>query len=229
MTPMARLCERPGCSEHGAIAYGFDADRTLVWLAPLEPDADRNRAGTLCVRHADAMVVPIGWSLEDARDPTPRLFRPSGRARPARPTRRAKAAPPAPADGRPPTKRVAKRPAKTGEAPVAEQLPLAVAPAPSSEPTGAPSTPSAPAPPAPAPTGPEETPPPAGAPVVTTAPASPPTVVAVTGVSSGPDDPDATVSIPWMPDFDIADDLDGTLNAETPLLARAFRGIDRQG
>ena len=66
---MARLCERPGCSEHGAIAYGFDAGERRVWLAPLDPDADRNRSGTLCVRHADAMVVPQGWTLEDARDP----------------------------------------------------------------------------------------------------------------------------------------------------------------
>jgi hypothetical protein len=30
-----------------------------------------------------------------------------------------------------------------------------------------------------------------------------------------------------MPDFDITDDLGGTLNAESPLLSRAFRGIDR--
>jgi hypothetical protein len=84
---MARLCERPGCAERGAIAYGFDADRLLVWLLPLDPQADRNRAGVLCLRHADAMVVPIGWTLDDARDPTPRLFRPTGtRRRPARRT-----------------------------------------------------------------------------------------------------------------------------------------------
>ena len=73
---MARLCERPGCSERGAIAYGFDADRQLVWLLPLEPGADRNRAGVLCLRHADAMVVPIGWTLDDRREQQPRLFKP---------------------------------------------------------------------------------------------------------------------------------------------------------
>src|SRR5215211_3992428 len=86
---MARLCERPGCSERGAIAYGFDAGQCRVWLAPLDPDADRNRSGTLCVRHADAMVVPQGWVLEDARDPMPRLFRPAPRQRVPRASRRA--------------------------------------------------------------------------------------------------------------------------------------------
>lgn len=180
---MARLCERPGCSEHGAIAYGFDADRTLVWLAPLDPDADRNRAGTLCVRHADAMVVPIGWTLEDARDPMPRLFKPSTRARPARPPRRNAKAPPS----RPAT--------KAPKTSTLEQLPLEVA---TEQPAAVPK---------PVPT---------------------PTVVEVTGVASSPDDPDATVAIPWMPEFDINDDLGGALHAETPLLARAFRGIDRQ-
>ena len=78
---MARLCERPGCSERGAIAYGFDPDRLLVWLSPLDPDADRMRAGVLCIRHADAMVVPRGWTLDDARDPNPRLFRPAKQPR----------------------------------------------------------------------------------------------------------------------------------------------------
>jgi hypothetical protein len=73
---MGKLCERPGCSDVAAMAYGFDADRLLVWLAPRDPDGDPLRAGSLCKRHADAMVVPIGWTLDDRRDATPRLFRP---------------------------------------------------------------------------------------------------------------------------------------------------------
>lgn len=94
---MTRLCERPGCSERGAIAYGFDAERLLVWLLPLDPSADRNRSGVLCLRHADAMVVPVGWSLDDARDPTPRLFRtPTAAKRPSRPRRAAAKHAPAP-------------------------------------------------------------------------------------------------------------------------------------
>jgi hypothetical protein len=72
---MARLCERPGCSERGAVAYGFDAERLLVWLATFDPDIDRPRAGVLCTRHADSLVVPVGWTLDDRREPTPPLFR----------------------------------------------------------------------------------------------------------------------------------------------------------
>jgi hypothetical protein len=165
---MARLCERPACSERGAIAYGFDPDRLLVWLAPLDPDADRMRAGVLCLRHADAMVVPLGWTLDDARDPKLRLFRPAKQPRAPR------------------TKRPRARPA----APTSEQLPLddAAASSPGVDPGLAERT-----------------------------------VANVTGVSAL-DDPDATTALPWKPDFDESDDLDGLLDAQTPLLTRAFRG-----
>lgn len=86
---MGRLCERPGCSDDAAMSYGFDADRLLVWLAAREPDADPLRAGGLCKRHADAMVVPRGWTLDDRREPGPRLFRPAP-ARPTHPAERAR-------------------------------------------------------------------------------------------------------------------------------------------
>jgi len=73
---MGRLCERPGCSDLAAMAYGFDVDRLLVWLAPRDPDGgDPMRAGSLCKRHADAMVVPRGWTLDDRRESRPRQFR----------------------------------------------------------------------------------------------------------------------------------------------------------
>src|SRR5262245_49898968 len=106
---MARLCERPGCSERGAIAYGFDADRLLVWLNPLDPGADRNRAGVLCLRHADSMVVPLGWTLDDARDRAPRLFRPPREPRKPR------------GSGR---RRAAARADERGQSPLDEQLRL---------------------------------------------------------------------------------------------------------
>lgn len=160
---MTRLCERPGCSEPGAIAYGFDADRQLVWLSPLDPDGDRNRSGTLCLRHADSMVVPVGWTLEDARDPMPRLFKPAPRTRAPRATPR----------------RSGHQRSRAAEND--QQLALDEA-----------------------------------------------TVAAVTGLPSTADDPDATVAIPWMPEFDIDDELGGALSADTPLLARAFRGVDRR-
>jgi hypothetical protein len=56
------------------MAYGFDADRLMVWLVKCEPDADRLRAGALCRRHADRLVVPRGWTLDDRRESIPRLF-----------------------------------------------------------------------------------------------------------------------------------------------------------
>jgi hypothetical protein len=73
---VARLCERPGCSIDAHVAYGFDAEHLVVWLDVLR-EAHPTRFGVLCRRHADAMVVPLGWMLDDRREPTPRLFRPA--------------------------------------------------------------------------------------------------------------------------------------------------------
>lgn len=75
---MAGLCERPGCSQVAEVAFGFQADPYVIWLDRAAADAgSRQRAGALCRRHADAMVVPIGWSLDDRRQPAPRLFLPT--------------------------------------------------------------------------------------------------------------------------------------------------------
>ncbi len=47
-----------------------------MWLDVLAPElALDRRIGVLCRRHADAMVVPLGWMLDDHREPTPRLFK----------------------------------------------------------------------------------------------------------------------------------------------------------
>lgn len=97
---MTRLCGRPGCSEPGAVAYGMVPEDLLFWIAPLN-DAPVADPSLLCRRHADAMVVPRGWTLDDRREPMPRLFVPRRSAAPepepaARPARRR--ARPAPAD-----------------------------------------------------------------------------------------------------------------------------------
>jgi hypothetical protein len=167
------------------IGYGFDADRLLVWLEARDPTAPRDdaRSGVLCRRHADAMVVPRGWTLDDRRDPTPRLFRPVAGEAPARP----------------PARRRRSRAVRAGgeiTATVAT-LPLAAV-----EPTAV-------------------EPPAVEPPLVAR------TVAAVTGEPSTTEDPDATVAMPWMPDFDVTDDLGGLLRADSPLLDRAFRGTDR--
>jgi hypothetical protein len=83
---MARLCERPGCGESASVAYGFDAERGTVWLEALGPSAGPTGGG-LCRRHADAIVLPNGWWLQDRRSDAT-LFTPA--ARPTGPTYRAK-------------------------------------------------------------------------------------------------------------------------------------------
>lgn len=102
------------------MAYGFDVDRLLVWLAPRDPDGgDPMRAGSLCKRHADAMVVPRGWTLDDRRDLTPRLFRtaPAQEAPPdVAPRRRKRPVADAPVPASPPGEQLALDDAAEGEA-----------------------------------------------------------------------------------------------------------------
>jgi hypothetical protein len=48
----------------------------LVWLEACDPATlGEDRPGLLCRRHADAMVVPVGWTLDDHREAVPRLFK----------------------------------------------------------------------------------------------------------------------------------------------------------
>ena len=72
---MQRLCGRPGCSDGASVAYGMRPEDLVFWLdvLPTQPDDD---VAVLCRRHADAMVVPRGWTLDDLRDPDLHLFRP---------------------------------------------------------------------------------------------------------------------------------------------------------
>ncbi len=72
---MSRLCERPGCSDPASVAYGMRAEDLVFWLAAIV-DSREIDGGVLCRRHADTMVVPRGWTLDDLRDPDLHLFRP---------------------------------------------------------------------------------------------------------------------------------------------------------
>lgn len=72
---MQRLCGRPGCSEVASVAYGMRAEDLVFWLDVL-PEHPEDDAAVLCRRHADSMVVPRGWTLDDLRDPDLHLFRP---------------------------------------------------------------------------------------------------------------------------------------------------------
>ena len=72
---MERLCERPGCSDPASVAYGMRAADLVFWLDSLTEGGDQSH-GVLCRRHADSMVVPRNWTLDDIRDPDLHLFRP---------------------------------------------------------------------------------------------------------------------------------------------------------
>lgn len=71
---MDRLCERPGCSDTASVAYGMRPEDLVFWLDRLSAAGDDG--GVLCLRHADSMIVPRSWTLDDLRDPDLHLFRP---------------------------------------------------------------------------------------------------------------------------------------------------------
>jgi hypothetical protein len=45
-----------------------------VWVNVITV-GEREITGRLCRRHANALTVPHGWTLDDRRDPNPKLFR----------------------------------------------------------------------------------------------------------------------------------------------------------
>jgi len=51
------------------------AEDLVFWIDTL-PDPLDGDAAVLSLRHADSMVVPRGWTLDDLRDPELHLFRP---------------------------------------------------------------------------------------------------------------------------------------------------------
>lgn len=90
-TSMDRLCERPGCSDVASVAYGMRPEDLVFWLDRLDAAA-LDGGGVLCRRHADSMVVPRSWTLDDLRDPDLHLFRPPAASETSRPRRRSSAA-----------------------------------------------------------------------------------------------------------------------------------------
>jgi len=69
-----RLCERPGCAGLAEVSYGIDHVSLVVWVDN-KAVSERELAGRLCRRHANALVVPRGWTIDDRRDAIPKLFR----------------------------------------------------------------------------------------------------------------------------------------------------------
>jgi hypothetical protein len=155
---VAHQCERPACAEPATVAYGFDPARGVAWLEPFV--AVDPRHGRLCRRHADAMVVPQGWWLDDRRA-TEQLF----------------AAPPD-------AERPARRPWRSRR-PTADVVALPL-------------------------------------------PAEPPVETADAEADAG--DGASVAALPaWVPAFAVDDDLDGLLDARSPLLAKAFGRVKGSG
>lgn len=71
---MRKLCERPGCAAPADVSYGIDKAALTVWVDN-RAISEREHAGRLCRRHANALVVPRGWTLDDRREAIPRLFK----------------------------------------------------------------------------------------------------------------------------------------------------------
>ena len=67
------MCERPGCTGISELSYGIDHDHLVVWIDN-RALGEREQAGRLCRRHADALVVPRGWTIDDRRQDVPQLF-----------------------------------------------------------------------------------------------------------------------------------------------------------
>ena len=63
------------------------AEDLVFWLDQLSVDAP-SEGGVLCRRHADSMVVPRNWILDDLRDPDLHLFRPPAAVEQRRPRSR---------------------------------------------------------------------------------------------------------------------------------------------
>jgi hypothetical protein len=149
------------------MTYGFDADHLMVWIDAYER-VNTDRAGVLCRRHADAMVVPLGWMLDDRRDPVPRLFKAPAQPTPAMPRQRR---------------------ASRHHRDDTGQLEL-------------------------------------GADVAVV---ELEVLATETELRDAPRERPAEIDVmPWKPAFDQTDDLDGLLEARSPLLARAFGGQGRR-
>ena len=175
----------------------MEADRLLVWLEIVPEGAAPVRSGVLCRRHADAMVVPRGWTLDDRRESRPRLFRVADTTAAPRPRGHREARQRSLGSGDQLT--FGDEPAEGAAGsdggdialvPANAAVPLTIDPV-----TGEPRD--------------DDT-----------------TVITVGDIRPlGELDPDETQALPWRFKYDEDDDLGGVLNTKSPLLSRAFRGL----
>ena len=70
---MSRSCEKQGCNEPADVAFGIDRVACVVWLENFDEDEQRH-LNRLCDEHAARLTLPRGWSFDDRREHSPRLF-----------------------------------------------------------------------------------------------------------------------------------------------------------
>lgn len=70
---MIRSCEKLGCHEPAEVAYGIDRIACVVWLENFDAD-DVRHLNALCGEHAARLTLPRGWTFDDRREASPRLF-----------------------------------------------------------------------------------------------------------------------------------------------------------
>jgi len=59
-----RLCARQGCGALATATLRFQSTRREAWLVAIDRSAPRAE-GDLCAEHAEALVLPRGWTLRD--------------------------------------------------------------------------------------------------------------------------------------------------------------------
>ncbi|MFZ9819076.1 MAG: DUF3499 family protein, partial [Ilumatobacteraceae bacterium] len=71
---MTKSCERPGCSLPGVVASSFERSTLTVVLTHYVGEVEEGSFNVMCTKHADALTVPRGWTIDDRREDPPRLF-----------------------------------------------------------------------------------------------------------------------------------------------------------
>lgn len=67
-----RVCDRPGCAAPAAARLVIDVRNLVVSVDRKLTEV--GGAAVLCARHSERIVPPRGWTIDDQRVLTPRLF-----------------------------------------------------------------------------------------------------------------------------------------------------------
>ena len=70
---MTKSCEKQGCNEPAEVAFGIDRIACVVWLETFDDDK-QHHVNRLCDEHASRLTLPRGWTFDDRREKSPRLF-----------------------------------------------------------------------------------------------------------------------------------------------------------